>query len=57
MNTALSVLDLFAGPGGWSEGLRALGLRDVGIEIDPAACATRTAALHPLVAAALEVAA
>ncbi|MFJ7014926.1 DNA cytosine methyltransferase [Streptomyces albogriseolus] len=40
------VLDLFAGPGGWSEGLRALGLHDVGIEIDPAACATRAAAGH-----------
>jgi DNA (cytosine-5)-methyltransferase 1 len=44
--TAPRVLDLFAGPGGWSEGLRALGLADVGIEIDPAACATRAAAGH-----------
>lgn len=40
------VLDLFAGPGGWSQGLRALGLAEVGIEIDPAACATRAAAGH-----------
>lgn len=40
------VLDLFAGPGGWSEGLRMLGLRDIGIEWDAAACATRTAAGH-----------
>ncbi|GHA14624.1 DNA cytosine methyltransferase [Streptomyces echinoruber] len=40
------VLDLFAGPGGWSEGLRPFGLRDVGIEIDPVACATRAAAGH-----------
>ncbi|MFC7899731.1 DNA cytosine methyltransferase [Streptomyces griseoincarnatus] len=40
------VLDLFAGPGGWSEGLRALGLAEVGVEIDPAACATRAAAGH-----------
>ncbi|MFE0727534.1 DNA cytosine methyltransferase [Streptomyces antibioticus] len=45
------VLDLFAGPGGWSEGLRALGLRDIGIEIDPAACATRTAAGHTTIRA------
>jgi len=40
------VLDLFAGPGGWSEGLRALGLRDVGIEWDWSACLTRKAAGH-----------
>ena len=40
------ILDLFAGPGGWSEGLRALGLRDIGIEWDEAACATRKAAGH-----------
>ncbi|MFJ7229776.1 DNA cytosine methyltransferase [Streptomyces tendae] len=45
------VLDLFAGPGGWSEGLRALGLRDVGIEIDPFACATRAAAGHTTIRA------
>jgi DNA (cytosine-5)-methyltransferase 1 len=51
MNTALPVLDLFAGPGGWSEGLRALGLRDVGIEIDPSACATRAAAGHTTIRA------
>ncbi|MYZ11427.1 DNA cytosine methyltransferase [Streptomyces sp. SID2999] len=48
-HTALPALDLFAGPGGWSEGLRALGLRDVGIEIDPAACAPRAAAGHATV--------
>ncbi|MCW8376886.1 DNA cytosine methyltransferase [Streptomyces justiciae] len=45
------ILDLFAGPGGWSEGLRTLGLRDVGIEIDPAVCATRTAAGHTTIRA------
>ncbi|MGW0565745.1 DNA cytosine methyltransferase [Streptomyces tauricus] len=45
------VLDLFAGPGGWSEGLRALGLQDVGIEIDSAVCATRTAAGHTTIRA------
>ncbi|MEU0784711.1 DNA cytosine methyltransferase [Streptomyces sp. NPDC006173] len=45
------VVDLFAGPGGWSEGLRMLGLCDTGIEIDPAACATRTAAGHQTIRA------
>ncbi|MFD8126418.1 DNA cytosine methyltransferase [Streptomyces mirabilis] len=54
MNTTrndLRVLDLFAGPGGWSEGLRLLGLRDVGMETDAAACATRTAAGHTTIRA------
>ncbi|NGO73737.1 DNA cytosine methyltransferase, partial [Streptomyces boncukensis] len=46
-----AVLDLFAGPGGWSEGLTRLGLRDVGIEIDAAACATRAAAGHATIRA------
>ncbi len=40
------ILDLFAGPGGWSEGLRPLGLADLGLEWDEAACATRQAAGH-----------
>lgn len=43
------ILDLFAGPGGWSEGVRdlgLLGLHDIGIEIDRWACATRAAAGH-----------
>jgi DNA (cytosine-5)-methyltransferase 1 len=40
------ILDLFAGPGGWSEGLRMLGMSDVGIEWDDAACRTRAAADH-----------
>ncbi|MFD7705607.1 DNA cytosine methyltransferase [Streptomyces sp. NPDC059786] len=43
------VLDFFAGPGGWSEGLRMLGLQDIGLEWDEAACKTRTAAGHTTV--------
>lgn len=41
------VLDLFAGPGGWSEGLhRFLRLHDVGLEWDESACRTRKEAGH-----------
>jgi DNA (cytosine-5)-methyltransferase 1 len=40
------ILDGFAGPGGWSEGLHLLGLRDIGLEWDTAACKTRAAAGH-----------
>lgn len=42
------ILDLFAGPGGWDEGLRAIGrsFNVVGVEIDAAACATAEAAGH-----------
>jgi len=40
------IVDGFAGPGGWSEGLRILGLRDIGLEWDTAACRTRAAAGH-----------
>ncbi|MBB4893502.1 DNA (cytosine-5)-methyltransferase 1 [Streptomyces olivoverticillatus] len=40
------IIDGFAGPGGWSEGLRLLGLRDIGLEWDTAACKTRAAAGH-----------
>ncbi|MYU06165.1 DNA cytosine methyltransferase [Streptomyces sp. SID8366] len=35
------VLDLFAGPGGWSHALTVLGVRDVGLEWDTWACTTR----------------
>jgi DNA (cytosine-5)-methyltransferase 1 len=44
-------LDLFAGPGGWSTGAQALGIADVGIELDVAACATRAAAGHKTIRA------
>lgn len=41
------IIDLFAGPGGWDEGLKMLGRTDViGVEWDEAACATARAAGH-----------
>jgi DNA (cytosine-5)-methyltransferase 1 len=40
------ILDLFAGPGGWSEGLRSLGMDEIGLEWDESACRTRSAAGH-----------
>jgi DNA (cytosine-5)-methyltransferase 1 len=40
------VLDLFAGAGGWEEGLRPLGLSALGIEWDEWACATAEMAGH-----------
>ncbi|KIZ16886.1 hypothetical protein SNA_18065 [Streptomyces natalensis ATCC 27448] len=40
------IVDGFAGPGGWSEGLRMLGLADIGLEWDEAACKTRKNAGH-----------
>lgn len=43
----MSTMDLFAGPGGWSEGLVSLGITDeLGIEWDESACATAEAAGH-----------
>lgn len=42
-------VDLFAGPGGWSEAMRQLRLREVGLEWDTAACRTRRAAGHPTI--------
>ncbi|WP_413100255.1 DNA cytosine methyltransferase [Streptomyces sp. Inha503] len=38
------ILDLFAGPGGWSRALSVLGVRDIGLEWDEWACKTRSAA-------------
>lgn len=38
------VVDLFAGPGGWSHALHVLGVRDVGLEWDEWACKTRASA-------------
>ncbi|MER7925693.1 DNA cytosine methyltransferase [Streptomyces sp. NPDC096057] len=38
------ILDLFAGPGGWSHALTVLGARDVGLEWDEWACKTRARA-------------
>lgn len=41
------IVDTFAGPGGWDEGLRMIGRTDVvGLEWDKAACATAKAAGH-----------
>ncbi|WP_143684274.1 DNA cytosine methyltransferase, partial [Streptomyces diastatochromogenes] len=37
------ILDLFAGPGGWSHALTVLGAPDVGLEWDEWACKTRAA--------------
>lgn len=44
-------LDDFAGPGGWDEGAKMLGLRLLGVEWDDAACATAEAAGHARVKA------
>ncbi|MFF4529478.1 DNA cytosine methyltransferase [Streptomyces sp. NPDC001407] len=38
------ILDLFAGPGGWSRALTVLGAHDIGLEWDEWACKTRAAA-------------
>lgn len=40
------IVDLFAGPGGWDEGAKPLGLAPIGIELAAAACATGEAAGH-----------
>lgn len=41
-----TAVDLFAGPGGWGEALRLLGVRALGIDTDTDACATARAAGH-----------
>lgn len=40
------IVDLFAGAGGWDEGLRQLGYVSIGIDVDRRACATARAAGH-----------
>jgi DNA (cytosine-5)-methyltransferase 1 len=45
------VLGTFAGPGGWAVAAAALGIPEVGIELDAAACATRAAAGHKTIRA------
>lgn len=45
------IVDLFAGAGGWEEGLRELGHEAIGIELDELACATAQAAGHARVLA------
>lgn len=44
-------LDLFAGPGGWDEGARQLGMVTVGLETDHAACHTAVTAGYPRIRA------
>lgn len=45
------ILDLFAGAGGWAEGLRMIGMTALGIETDEWACATSAAAGHEVLQA------
>ena len=40
------IIDLFAGAGGWDEGLREIGFSALGIDNEPLACATAEAAGH-----------
>lgn len=40
----MTVVDLFAGPGGWDYAATQLGIGPIGIEYEPNACATRAAA-------------
>jgi DNA (cytosine-5)-methyltransferase 1 len=47
------IIDLFAGAGGWDEGLRELGLSSIGLDNDRWACATARAAGHERVEADL----
>jgi len=41
-----AVIDLFAGPGGWSVAAKALGMDELGYDLSPEACATARAAGH-----------
>lgn len=47
----MTVVGLFSGPGGWAEGLRPLGLPEVGLDVDSDACRTRHAAGHATIRA------
>lgn len=44
-------VDLFGGPGGWAQALKMRGRWEVGVELDPFACATRRAAGHAVIRA------
>ncbi len=44
--TAFDALEDFAGPGGWDEGARLIGLRFYGVDYDRSACETARAAGH-----------
>jgi site-specific DNA-cytosine methylase len=46
MKRSPRIVDVFAGAGGWEEGLKMLGHSALGIEWDEAACATARAAGH-----------
>lgn len=46
-------LDDFAGPGGWDEGARMIGLRTIGVELDLTACATAVMAGHARIPASV----
>lgn len=47
----MTVIDLYAGPGGWDIAARALGIDVVGIELDTNTCATRAFAGHTTIRA------
>lgn len=46
MNATYDALEDFAGPGGWDEGAKMLGLKLYGVDYDKAACETARAAGH-----------
>ncbi|MBD3549829.1 DNA cytosine methyltransferase [Streptomyces sp. JV180] len=49
MDLLRNAVDLFSGPRGWTEGMRALGISDIGLEVCRWACATAMAAGHATV--------